>query len=359
MGTTLLLALALSATQAQAGEVNLYDVTNFPGQGELAGMDGWENGYSGDPWWRDGGVAASITDHNIGDTPWGTTYGSGGAIDNWIVKAGQIAQGGVEATFVNEDDDTVALVLGVNDGMDLYMAGYTKDNAPDPLGGQSQGTLFLIRVASGNATVVDTFTLDLPVDTPHTLRVDSNDGEVSVSMNGTLRISATDPAPIPAGRGGMYGYDSGEAGGGGGTTWGGGGGGGSAMYITAVRGFQFDDDDDDIVDDEDNCEFIANTDQADADNNGIGDACEGTTGTGTGGTGTGTATGTSTGTGTGGTSTGTVPGTNMPSTTNDGEDAFADETLQLQPGCTCNQGATPMQLWWLALPGLALIRRRR
>ncbi|NCG18313.1 MAG: hypothetical protein GWP91_04780 [Rhodobacterales bacterium] len=232
MGTTLLLTLALSGAQAQAGEVTLYDVNDFPGQGELAGVDGWENGYSSDPWWREGGVAASITDHNIGDSPGRTTYGSGGAVDNWIVKSGQIAQGGVEATFVNEDDDTFALVLGVNNGMDLYMAGYTKDNAPEPLGNQNQGTLFLIRVAGGNAAVIDTFNLDLPIDTPHSLRVESNDGEISVSINGTLRISVVDPAPIPAGRAGMYGYDSGDNDGGAGGSWGGGGGGdGTAMYI--------------------------------------------------------------------------------------------------------------------------------
>ena len=73
-------------------------------------------------------------------------------------------------------------------------------------------------------------------------------------------LSATDDAQIPAGGYGFYAYEAGFD--------------DYPSAFRAITAFQYDDDDDGVADDEDNCEFVPNADQADADGDGVGDAGE-------------------------------------------------------------------------------------
>ncbi|MBW2257390.1 MAG: hypothetical protein JRI25_22720, partial [Deltaproteobacteria bacterium] len=99
------------------------------GQGHaLAGTDGWSNGYAADPWWATDGAAWSITDDN------GGAYGSGEAVDNWIIRGQDIQQVYITAWFENEDNDTIGVVFG-HDGLDtLYLAAHSADSSPPPIG---------------------------------------------------------------------------------------------------------------------------------------------------------------------------------------------------------------------------------
>lgn len=339
---TLLVAVALAATTpATAGEQALWGITNFGGNGALAGTNGWENGYPGDDWWQGYGLAFSDSDDGVYG---GGSYGSGWAADNWIVRGDNFQQGVAVGTFVTEDNDPVGIVMGVTDGEDFYLAGHTADDTPPGTGFPGNGSYaFLMRVEGGQGTMVADAPFTVITGESYPIRLENNNGTLTMLLGGTQVLTWTDPNPLPEGRAGMWAYNSGFDGNGGNNT---------DTWFSRMEALVYDDDDDGVIDDEDNCEQVPNADQTDTDQNGIGDACDNGTGTTGTATGTGTGPGTGTGAGTGGTSTG---GTNLPGDT--GSDPFAGETIKIAPSCGCSQSG-PAAAWWAILL-LPLAWRRR
>src|SRR5690348_11165758 len=75
-------------TQAPWGpDPVLWCVDEFPEVADLAGTDGWSNGYAADPWTGAYGRAYTDTDH-------ATTaeFGLGTAADNWLIRGEPLAQ---------------------------------------------------------------------------------------------------------------------------------------------------------------------------------------------------------------------------------------------------------------------------
>jgi uncharacterized repeat protein (TIGR01451 family)/MYXO-CTERM domain-containing protein len=143
-----------------------------------------------------------------------------------------------------------------------------------------------------------------------------------------------------------------------------------------------DGDKDGVFDNDDNCPDVENAGQEDADDNGIGDACEGGTtsdGTTTDGTSDGTSGGgettaaeTDSGTSDSGTGTGGVDTTGGATGATAGTDGSAGSSAGQESatgtgggvddgGCGCVAGDAPGSAWWslVGIAGLALRRRRR
>jgi len=264
--TRFLALLLLTPSAAFSAEVDAWSTTNF-GNGYMAGANSWVNGYNQDQWWTDGGNAFSDTDHNNNDTPGLNGYGSGWAADNWLIQNSpdQVAQGGVEGEYGNEDNDTIGLVFAHNGSDTFYLAATSGDDAPPPLGFGNNNRVFLIKVDGGNESLLDEVNTNLG-GLRHTLKAERNDNTVTVWLDGNQVIQVVDNTPLPAGEAGFYAYNSG---------WDGYGYGNSDAWFEDIRVYWTDDDNDGIVDDIDNCEFVANPAQTDTDGDGVGDDCEG------------------------------------------------------------------------------------
>jgi len=328
---------------ALAGEIEVLPLTGDFGGGDLDGRDGWRAGYFYDNWptWNDGDDVMSGTDDGIYSQVF---YGDGSAIDNWLVQAdaGPVGQGGVVAQFQNLDDDACGLVLS-NVGAATYLAFWSDDTAPPPVGVTDRERVFLVRVEGGVGVEVDRVQVDLPMDRDHELRLERNDDVVRVRVDGQVVIEAVDPAPLAPGFAGFYAYQNG-------VPWGD----DTTVYFEDIRIFQYDDDVDQVPDDLDNCEFVANPDQADGDGNGVGDLCDAGTGGG-GGTGTGG------GGGGGGGGTGTGDGGGGGGGAGDGGAIVGGETLDgealvIAGACDAAGGAGA---WWAAGLAALVLRRRR
>lgn len=260
--------VALLGGLAHAGTVNVWQEDTFPtGFGGVAGRDGWRGGLSIDPWSaspptgpRAGQQLEPTTDVNSSDFGLGGGFGEGGAVDNWLVKGDAARDAGVQGIFTQQDDDTVGLVLA-HDGYDtFYLAGWTADSAPGPVGSVDGPTVFLVRVEGGAPLLLET--AEAPrLGGSSGMRLNHNDGRLAVFLDGTLLIDAVDPRPLPAGKGGVYAYDNGPDRDGG-------------VSFDTVAFYAFDDDDDGVIDDLDNCERDPNPRQADADADGVGYACD-------------------------------------------------------------------------------------
>lgn len=271
----------LLAGSASAGSVQIFTGTSFPDGQPLDGTDGWVSGYSEDPWvgfdaGETGEWALPVTDDN------GGSPGAGGAADNWLVQdTVSVGDGWLTAEVYTEDDDTVGVVLNQS-APDTYYAfvvfGFRGGPAEDGLTngsnalGYSEGPrAVLYEVDGGTVTILaeQSGTSYQPF-TIFKLGIGRNNNTVwgriwedrdDAWADATV-LSATDTSPLPAGVAGLYTYDSGL---------------GTEGLLTAfqtVRLYAYDTDDDGIFDDDDNCETVANPDQADADGDGIGSACD-------------------------------------------------------------------------------------
>lgn len=296
---------------AAAGEVDAWSVKSG-GFGEpdtyLVDNGDWDNGFGDDPWYvTDNGNAASITDNNVGDT--GGGFGDGSAADNWVISGDDVGQGAVWATIYNYDNDTIGVVSNHDGDATFYLLFHSSDSVPP--GVEIDGsTLVLMRIDDGDAEVVGTASVGFDQGEENEMELAVNDGVVTGSLHGDVEITFEDSEPLPAGRAGLYAYDTGWDG----ETYGG----ATSLFVTFS-----DDDDDGIPDDTDNCEFTANADQADSDDDGIGDACTDGFGEDTGGSG------------------------------------FDDDgNVQLNGGCGCTGGAPMAPALLLPLMGLAATRRR-
>lgn len=329
----LALLLALAAHAAPI-EVWSYDV--FP-EGGVTGHDGWSSGYRQDTWygWADRNGESwvlPLTDDN------GGAWGDGGPHDNWLIHdAMPVGDGQFAAEFYTQDDDPVGLVVG-HTGDEWYaivLCGASNGTNPDcplPLSAGTVGSA-LIRVTDGSAEILAESRQTFSTGDGGTLRLSVNDGiltggwdEGNLELEAEVELDHVDAV-------GFWAYDAGY-----------GGQGGSYVAFRTPSLSQLDDDSDQVADDDDNCETVANTDQADADADGIGDDCDDTPGTDD--------------TGTPGDTDTDVPGddSGLPG---DDEDDLADKEgdLSVAGACACNAG--PAALPGLLPLGLALLAARR
>lgn len=258
--------LLFLSTSALSAEIDAWSLNNFQGNGAMEGGNGWSAGFNQDRWWTDGNDAYSNTDWNNNDTYWLNGYGSGWAADNWLVRGSPdlVAQGGVEGTYGNEDDDTIGLVFAHSGNDTFYLVATSSDNGPPPVGAANQSHVFLIKVDGGNDTLLDDVNTNLNGLT-HTLKAERNGNTLTVWLDGAQVIQVNDNNALGSGEAGFYAYDAGFDGGGFNTD----------AWFEDVRVYWTDDDSDGVADDDDNCEADANPNQEDVDGNGVGDACEG------------------------------------------------------------------------------------
>ena len=253
--------LMLMIALASAGEVDAWRVADFGNAGDMAGSDGWRGGYSEDPWYAWRGAAYSVTDDRVhGEFP---GYGEGTEADNWLIRGAAVAQGIVRLNWGTDDDDTIGLVSNHNGSGDFYMLIYSEQSVPPPLSEtDDQPELLLYRVKDGSAKVLKRVRSSYAKES-NVLSLEVDDGILTASLNGDTFFAVEDTAPLGAGKAGMYAYNSGEDG----------GNSSSYCWINSIDVSYVDEDDDGIPDDSDNCEAVANPDQADWNDNGVGDAC--------------------------------------------------------------------------------------
>lgn len=301
-----------------AAEVEAWDVSDFGPSGELVGVDDWEGGYDADPWFARDGSALSATDDAVAPEAF-EEYGQGGPQDNWLVRGGSFHDVLVKARFENQDDDGFGLVSSFT-GPTMYLVVHTSDSAPPPVGFVDGSTLLLYRIQDGTAAVVAQEPVDAPTGSA-TLQLRVNDDKINVRFDGQAVINWVDPIPLGAGRAGLYAYDTGAAD-------------GRELSVSSVELWLIDEDADGVPDDSDNCELVENADQADADGDGVGDACDET------------------------------PWPDSDPSVGDSDTDAADSEpardheVVLEPGCGCASGSGEGTLAGLGLALLALVRRR-
>jgi uncharacterized protein (TIGR03382 family) len=259
-----MLSLLLLLSPVDAAELPLWAEVSFP-EAPVKGNDGWTGGFGEDDWMSndDRNQLWPATDYNNGDYG-GRAYGSGWAADNWLIKGPSFHEGVASAVVGNRDDDCAGVVANHNGDDTFYLFALTSGSAPPPLASTvPRSTAFLLRVEGGVATVLGEVRATALGETARPLRLEVNDGRLVGRYAGSVLIDVVDPAPLPPGQAGVYGYDTGNDG------WG-----GETAFFNRVEAFRFDDDGDGVADDDDNCEQIANPDQADADGDRRGDACD-------------------------------------------------------------------------------------
>jgi hypothetical protein len=270
--TALALLTALSLPAAAQDIVDVWSYTDFPNGESIHGRDGWSSGYYEDDWYGYEGqqqnYALPTTDEN------GGTWGDGGPHDNWLINDGaEVGDGIIVSSVYSEDDDTIGLVLRWQDPENyllFLMTGSGRDEGSSPVGGGVYAALVEIR--DGEATILDQVEDSYDRYTLHAFALGANDDEVFAVLwedldtddDPIIELYAGGVDDMGIGLGGFYAYDAGYDGGGGNTN----------VFFGGVGVAAYDDDSDGVIDDEDNCEQVANPDQADGDGDGIGSACD-------------------------------------------------------------------------------------
>ncbi|RME20826.1 MAG: hypothetical protein D6798_19585 [Deltaproteobacteria bacterium] len=366
-----LLTITPRAALASAPDlVQVWHYDSYPDDVELDGVDGWHSGYAEDPWQgyhsSSTGInfAASLTDDN------GGSFGSGEAADNWLVNDNaEVQDGAAVSIFYTEDDDTIGLVFGWVDATNYYVLMLCGDGrgsgGSNPI--QQGNWSGIVRIRNGTPEILAQTDRTYDSGTIQAFAVAVNDGEIlawvwpdtATDRAPSIELSATDPQPIAGtGRVGFYAYDAGATG----AT--------SRALFGPIEAWAFDDDGDGVIDDEDNCEFVANADQADADGDGIGSACdddEPTGGDGGGTDGGGTDGGATDGGGTdGGSGDGGLWGGDDTGTTGGGDSGglgdpadFSDGRLTTCRGCSSPGAAPTGRGLGVLLVGLGVVALRR
>lgn len=327
-------------TAAHAGVIPAWSMDGF-GDGQYPADGDWAAGYTDGSWYFYDDYLVDVGDENIGDNGYDQDefpgYGAGTAADNWLVRGVTLDDLVVTMTFINNDDDAFGLVSHHSSGESFYLLFHSQNSAPPPVFSADSDRLYLLRIADGRPSVLGSAGARLSRNDWNRLTLTVDDGQLTVALNGETEIEATDDDPLPAGRAGVYSYDNGyedrDQ---------------SLGYIESIAVSWVDEDDDGVADDEDNCEELANEDQADADGDGLGDLCDdeptgGDTGEPTGGD-TGEPTGTS--------------DSGLP--TSDSGPGGDGTVVLVNAGCGCTTSpAAPGGAWMvLGLAGL-LVRRRQ
>jgi hypothetical protein len=311
---------------ATAGTVPTWDVSDFGHDTELVGTNGWVAGYDEEPWGAWDGYAYVFTDHSVDSGE--AAFGRGTAVDNWLVRGEAVNDGSTYITFFNEDDDTAGLVFKHSTAKSFYLLVHYDESAPYPLESRIGPNLALLRVDFGQGQVLaqvakSSFAFDQNSDWAK-MQVDYNDGAIRVLWNGQEVMDVVDPDPLPPGQSGLYAYNNGY--------WDNQG--DTALFLNISVSYQ-DDDNDGVPDDTDNCEFEANAEQVDVDNDGIGDVCDDELPE-------------------GGDDTDDIdPGDD------DGTGLDPDEGVTGARACGCVTGLGGLTMWWLFAPAALLWMRSR
>ncbi len=259
--------LFLLSTLAEAGSVAVWDYERFPEDEWIAGTDDWITGYEADPWFgyvmdRQSWAFAYTDDY-------GGTWGSGEALDDFLTNpAVEVGDGLFEATFYSEDDDAIGLVIGQEDEENYYLfvlcGAIDGEDSLCPLTLDSGIGSAIVRIENGTATVLAEDAASFEHGSTGDLSFGINDGVITATFaDQRIELQAEDDTFESMGYVGFWSYDAGY-----------GENGYSSIGFTAPVLSAMDDDDDGVVDDDDNCEVVANEDQEDSDDDGIGDACD-------------------------------------------------------------------------------------
>jgi hypothetical protein len=272
-----MLSLFLLAGLAHAESyIDLYSVGSFPDDAHLSDSDDWDNGYHEDDWHSESDWVCSTSDDDDDD------WGSGGATDNWLVKEDVFAEDmWMSAWMWTQDDDTMALIFHQESPATFYaitaVGNSSAGGHSNPFGFDSR-TVALVKVDDGYVTVLASDPTAVPRDTNIYVAAGHNDGMVWAKLwttepdlnseadwvDADWSLSGTDSSALMGGgRMGYYAYDAGGMG------WD-----STETCFGPMDVWLVDEDDDGVADDNDNCEFVSNPDQADADEDGQGDACE-------------------------------------------------------------------------------------
>lgn len=270
-----LLGLAPSAQAQELEETWAYD--DFQSEELYYDYDGWFGGYDEEYWYgyegSTGTYVFSTTDDNGGD------WGDGGPRDNWLVHEDISVEDGILTAFIyTEDDDTLGVVFNFQDAENYFIFTITGESSGGGGGGVSspfsdvgEATGVIAVVENGRAEVLSTDRMSYRRGSVQKIGISFNDGVVSGGFWEDSDGRPSDPDDwveadyegFGPGSGGVYAYDAGGV-----------GGGADVAALGNIVVYQWDDDEDGVVDDEDNCEFVENPDQEDADGDGVGSACD-------------------------------------------------------------------------------------
>lgn len=258
--------LLLSCSLAFASPVEVWSYERFPDNEWVAGTDDWFGGYESDPWFGYRGTdgtswALSYTDDYGGD------WGSGEALDDWLVNPAEpVGDGRLVAQFYGGDDDAIGLVIGHIDAENYYLfvlCGASDGEDPVcPIDIDGDTGAAIVKIERGSATVLDESSESFRQGESGEVTFEMNDGVLRASWDGG-DLYAEDDTFTEMGNVGFWAYDAGY-----------GDSGNSISGFAEPILYAHDDDDDGVIDDEDNCETTPNEDQADIDDDGMGDACD-------------------------------------------------------------------------------------
>lgn len=266
-----MIALFSLLATAQAGLVEAWSVEDFPREGEIVGWEGWEGGYEGDGWASQRSDADSWA-YSLADHAPSGELGDGGPYDNWIVnEAVPVQQGEFSVVTYPTDNDAFGVVVAhARDRYVLLLVcgeeGNDTSTQSCPVSGLESHATALVEVIGSRADVLDVADVGARTGEESEIAIRMDNGVLTATI-GRVSLSTKVDKDFQLSGVGFYAFneglydESGESD-------------GDTVYFRSPVLSWMDEDDDEVVDDEDNCETVRNPDQADADDDGLGTACD-------------------------------------------------------------------------------------